>query len=74
MPDAMLIKDRSNYSLGPHTDNLRRLVILFVYLPTTDADPHLGTSLYVPKKEGFTCVGGPHYPHDKFRKIFTAIN
>lgn len=72
VPDGLLIKDRRNYSLGPHTDQPHRLIVLLLYLPSTDADPHLGTSLYVPKEEGFTCDGGPHYPHDRFHKIFTA--
>ncbi len=72
IPDALLIRDRGNYSLGPHTDHPLRLVILIIYLPLTDAEPHLGTSLYVPKEDGFTCAGGEHYEHEKFHRAFTA--
>ncbi len=72
VPDALLIRDRRNYSLGPHTDQPLRLVILIIYLPLTDAEPHLGTSLYVPKEDGFTCAGGPHYLHDSFHEVYRA--
>ena len=72
VPDALLIRDRGNYSLGPHTDHPLRLVVLIIYLPLTDAEPHLGTSIYVPKEDGFTCAGGPHYEHQMFHRAFTA--
>lgn len=69
--DILLIRDLSNYSLGPHTDHPSRIATFILYLPANDGHPHLGTSFYVPKEQGRTCVGGPHYKHDQFDRIFT---
>ena len=71
-PDAILIRDRTNYTLGPHTDNPKRLAVLIIYLPETNENPHLGTSLYVPNSPGQICPGGPHYNHEDFTCVFTA--
>ena len=71
-PDAILIRDRTNYVLGPHTDNPSRLAVLIIYLPETDKNPHLGTSIYVPKDPKMTCIGTSHYNHSDFDRVFTA--
>ena len=71
-PDAILIRDRTNYVLGPHTDNPSRLAVLIIYLPETDENPHLGTSIYVPKDPKMTCIGTSHYNHSDFDRVFTA--
>ena len=31
-----------------------------------------GTSIYIPKKNGFTCDGKKHHNHTDFYKIYTA--
>lgn len=64
--DALLVNDQTNYAIGPHTDAPHRLVTFLFYMPQDASLRELGTSLYTPKQEGFTCWGGPHYPHDKF--------
>ncbi len=71
-PDSILIRDKTNYKLGPHTDNPVRFVVLIVYLPETRDNEHLGTSIYVPKTPGFTCEGGPHHKTEDFTRVFTA--
>lgn len=71
-PDSILIRDRTNYVLGPHTDSPSRLAVLIIYLPETDENPHLGTSIYVPKDPKMTCIGTSHYNHSDFDRVFTA--
>jgi len=72
VPDVLLIRDKHEYSLGPHTDAPHRAVVLILYLPDTDSNPELGTSVYVPQNKGFECPGGPHHGFEKFDRIFTA--
>ena len=71
-PDVLLIRDKHEFSLGPHTDAPHRAVVLILYLPETDENPELGTSVYTPKNIGFECSGGPHHAFEKFNRIFTA--
>ena len=70
--DPLLIRDRANYSLGPHTDQPCRFATFIFYFPATDENPHLGTSFYVPKERGWSCEGGPHHKHEIFDRVFTA--
>jgi hypothetical protein len=69
--EALLVQDRRNYSLGPHTDHPSKVLSFLFYLPADDSQPHLGTSIYLPKDPGFGCPGGPHHPFDKFDRLFT---
>jgi hypothetical protein len=69
--EALLVQDITNYSLGPHTDAPRKVITLLFYLPKDESQKHLGTSLYVPKNPDFACPGGPHYPHDRFDRVWT---
>ncbi|MEO8299173.1 MAG: FkbM family methyltransferase [Burkholderiales bacterium] len=64
--DALLVNDQTNYAIGPHTDAPHRLVTFLFYLPKDASMRDLGTSLYKPKKAGFTCWGGPHHPREQF--------
>jgi hypothetical protein len=41
-------------------------------MPEDDRLRELGTSIYAPKEAGFTCWGGPHYPHAKFDRVATV--
>lgn len=67
--DALIVNDQTNYAIGPHTDAPHRLVTFLFYLAQDERDRELGTSLYRPKEPGFTCWGGPHYPHDRFDQV-----
>lgn len=64
--DALIVSDRTAYRIGPHTDSPRRLVSLLFYLPENSDQTVLGTSLYRPRKDGFTDEGGPHLPFEDF--------
>lgn len=69
--DALIVRDLTNYSIGPHTDAPHRLLSMLFYCPDDDRRAHLGTSIYVPREPGFRCEGGPHYPHDRFTCVRT---
>jgi hypothetical protein len=69
--DALIVRDITNYNIGPHTDAPHRLMSLLFYCPDDDALSHLGTSIYVPRDSQFTCDGGPHYPHHLFDRVKT---
>ena len=69
--EAMLVDDRENYVLGPHSDNPKKVVTLLFYLADDDSRPELGTSIYVPNDPGFRCPGGPEYPFERFQRVMT---
>jgi hypothetical protein len=69
--DALIVRDLTNFNIGPHTDAPHRLLSMLFYCPDDDALNHLGTSIYVPRDPQFRCEGGPHYPHQLFHKIRT---
>lgn len=70
--DALIVQDHTNYAIGPHTDVQKRLVSTLFYCPADDSQSHLGTSVYVPKDSSVPLeIGGIHYPHDKFIKVYT---
>ncbi|MGH8617884.1 MAG: hypothetical protein ACREUW_09345 [Burkholderiales bacterium] len=69
--EALVVRDRTNYAIGPHTDSPHRLLSLLFYCPDDDRRSHLGTSIYAPKDPQFRCRGGPHYPHDWFNRVVT---
>lgn len=70
--EARFVEDQPGFEHGPHTDAPWKVLSLIFYLPDDDASQHLGTGLYVPRDPNFRCRGGPHYPFDKFRHIFTV--
>lgn len=67
-----LIRDQSDYSLGPHTDHPNKVITLLFYLPSNFHQKHLGTSLYVPKNRLFECAGHEHHPFKDFDRVFTV--
>lgn len=69
--DALVVRDHTNYNIGPHTDAPHRLLSLLFYCPDNDDMRSLGTSIYVPRDPEFHCKGGPHYQHSRFQKIKT---
>lgn len=71
-PVIDLISDNTNFSLGPHTDQPKNVVVLLFYLARDNLNPQLGTSIYKPIEASFSCVGGPHYSFENFYKIATA--
>jgi hypothetical protein len=67
---VQLCRDKIGYSIGPHTDGSEKSSILY-YLAEDDSKPHLGTSIYLPKKKGFTCNGKKHHDFKDFEKVKT---
>ena len=71
----MLLHDKANYSLGPHTDISDKVIVILIYLSSDnqiDSMDSYGTSVYIPKKTGFTCEGKTHHDHEDFYKIYTS--
>ncbi len=68
-PEALLVRDRAGYKLGPHTDSVDRVLSLLFYLPHDRSLVSEGTALYVPVDPGFRCPGGPHHDFDGFTQV-----
>lgn len=69
--EVLVVRDHSNFSLGPHTDTPRKAISVLFYCPDDERYSHLGTSIYTPVDPAFRCAGGPHHPFDQFRKMAT---
>ncbi|MCR9257288.1 MAG: hypothetical protein NXI16_14475 [Alphaproteobacteria bacterium] len=70
--DGLLISDRTNYAIGPHTDAPHRVITLLFYAPEDDSNRQYGTSTYRPKDPNFKCKGGPHHKRELFDRVSTA--
>ena len=68
---ALLVSDRTNYAIGPHTDSPQRLISSLFYMPHDESLKEFGTSLYKPKDPMFTCWGGPHHRFENFERTGT---
>jgi hypothetical protein len=69
--ELLLVRDRSRYSLGPHTDKPAKVISVLFYLPADERLARHGTSIYLPKEEGFTADGGAHLPFEGFERLAT---
>jgi len=69
--EALIVRDRTSYALGPHTDSPTKALSFLFYLPADASKAHLGTSIYVPRDPAFTCPGGPHHDAGKFQRMLT---
>jgi FkbM family methyltransferase len=67
--DALIVHDKENYAIGPHTDAKHRLLTFLFYAPTNSDDSDLGTSIYECKDPSFVCPGGPHYDFKNFNEV-----
>jgi hypothetical protein len=70
--DALIVSDRTNYAIGPHTDAQHRVASLLFYLPEDSTFRRFGTSFYQPLDPAFRCRGGPHHPFQLFRRAATV--
>ncbi len=70
--DALLVSDKTNYAIGPHTDAAHRLISFLFYMPQDFRIQGLGTSLYRHKDPSFFCPGGPHYEFKDFENLTTV--
>jgi hypothetical protein len=69
--ECLLIRDQPGYVIGPHTDSPNKVITVLFYLPKDESMVQAGTSIYIPKKKGFTCKGGPHHSVTRFDMIRT---
>jgi len=69
--EALILRDHTDFSLGPHTDSPSKVLAFLFYLPPDDSMARLGTSIYMPKDPAFVCPGGPHHKHADFRLMQT---
>jgi len=70
--EAQFIRHRAGYFLGPHSDLYTKLVVVLLYLAPDARAERLGTSLYRPKRAGFSCPDSKHYPFEDFVRVKTA--
>lgn len=70
--EAQFIRHRAGYFLGPHSDLYTKLVVVLLYLAPDARAERLGTSLYRPKREGFSCPDSKHYAFEDFIRVKTA--
>ncbi len=67
--------DKTNYSLGPHTDNAGKVIVALIYFESDKEDntqSSFGTSVYIPKEIGFVCSTGEHHERDNFIRVYSA--
>lgn len=69
---AELLRDKTNYSIGPHTDHPVRVLTILFYLPSNQEQIHFGTSVYRPRNPSFECEGFSHHPFAHFVNVQTA--
>ena len=70
--EAQFIRHRAGYFLGPHSDLYTKLVVVLLYLAPDTRNARLGTSLYRPKAEGFSCHDSKHYSFEDFVGVKTV--
>ena len=68
---VQLCRDFDGYSIGPHTDGSEKSTIIY-YLATDEKQEHLGTTIYIPKVNGFKCDGKKHHDVSGFYKYKTV--
>lgn len=71
-PTLLLTKHQKGYYLGPHTDRKEKVITCIFYCPERDDLEYLGTAMYEPKQEGFTCKGLVHHNPDNFTYTHTV--
>lgn len=69
--DILLVRDEPGYQISPHTDSTSKVITVLIYLPEDNSNEGEGTSLFMPKQEGFICKMGKHYEFKDFNKVKT---
>lgn len=68
---SIVVRDKTNYSLNPHTDARHKLITTLFYFAEDDSQKHLGTSLYLPKERSYYHPNSPHLQREKFECAYT---
>ena len=69
--NVKLTFDRRNYVLGPHRDHVSRFISCLFFLPFSDGNPEIGTSIYRPLKAIEYFDWGRHHPFEEFELLRT---
>ena len=70
---TMIVNEHdADYYLGPHTDRAEKVFTCLFYFPEHDGLDHLGTTLYRPLEDGFTCGGLAHHDPARFARRETV--
>jgi FkbM family methyltransferase len=69
--DLLLVRDLPGYQIPPHTDSLKKVVTALFYLAEDSSMEDEGTTVFIPKKKGFTCKKGIHHRFEDFDKYKT---
>lgn len=67
-PEMLVVSDRANYAIGPHSDNAQRLISMLYYLSPEQKYRPYGTSLYELKEGEHLETDYRHYPPEKFKR------
>lgn len=70
--DLLYSRDHEGYQLGPHTDKPSKILTFLFYIPSQATNPKFGTTIFVPKKVGFSCNGSRHHDFESFN-IYNSI-
>jgi hypothetical protein len=66
---TMIVNEHdADYYLGPHTDRGEKVFTCLFYFPEHAGLDHLGTTLYRPLEDGFTCGGLAHHDPARFAR------
>lgn len=71
-PVIRLIRDRSGYTIPPHTDVRSKAVTIMFYLPPDDSLREYGTTVLAPKDNLMSSDGNKQYKMDEFNEVKTA--
>lgn len=64
--DCLYARDGRGFNLRPHTDTNKKVLTALLYIPSESTNTGVGTSIFVPKEEGYTCEKGLHHDFSKF--------
>lgn len=68
-PEMLVVSDRSDYKIGPHTDSRERFLSLLYYLSPEPKYQSYGTGLYKPKDPDIVVNDRLHHPFADFELV-----
>lgn len=71
-PRVDLWSDQGGYQIAPHTDAPHKIATFLLYCTDDPALTDEGTSVFVPKREGFRCWAGRQWEMDDFIEVYRA--
>jgi hypothetical protein len=68
-PRSLLLRDRKQYKLGPHTDSPTKLFTFLFYIPRSANMQEFGTAFFRPKDPGYKCWRTVHHDFEGFEPV-----